>query len=218
MGASANNPAHREAARSSRRWAWWLLSTVLVALLCLLHWGGYLLIASDPLPQHLDSAVVLQGSIAGEAARIPRAIELLQQGVAERILLSVPGESYWGQSIPLAAQHYMESKYGKAIAARVDYCATGPNVDSTGEEARAITRCIREHGWHSIVIVTSNYHSRRAGILWRRAIKETDPSVGLWIDGAPDPTFQPRGWWRSRLYAKTWFMESTKLLWTWLFG
>jgi hypothetical protein len=34
----------------------------------------------------------------------------------------------------------------------------------------------------------------------------------------PDPEFQARGWWRTRLYAKTWFMESLKLIWARLFG
>ncbi len=222
MGATANNPPRMKAppvpARPSRRWIWWLLSAVLAALVCLLRWGGYLLIASDPLPNHLDAAVVLQGSITGELARISRSVDLLQQGVADRILLSVPGESYWGESIPPVARHYLESKYGKTVADRIEFCETGPNVNSTGEEARAVSACIREHGWHLIAIVTSNYHSRRAGILWRRAIKVTDPSVKLWIDAAADPTYQPRGWWRSRLYAKTWFMESTRLLWAWIFG
>jgi uncharacterized SAM-binding protein YcdF (DUF218 family) len=195
-----------------------MLSAALVAVVCLLRWGGYLLIASDPLPQHLDAAVVLQGSIAGEKARISRAVDLLQQGVAERILLSVPRESYWGQSIPPVARHYLENKYGKAVADRIEFCETGPNVDSTGEEARAVSGCIQEHGWHSIAIVTSNYHSRRAGILWRRAINKMHPSIRLWIDAAADPSFQSRGWWRNRFYAKTWFMESTKLLWAWIFG
>jgi uncharacterized SAM-binding protein YcdF (DUF218 family) len=219
MDATADNPRRVvvPSTAGSRRRAWWLLSVVLIALACLLHWGGYLLIASDPLPQHLDAAVVLQGSIAGEMARISRAVDLLQQGVAQRILLSVPRESYWGESIPPVARHYLEGKYGKAVADRVEFCETGPNVNSTGEEARAVGECLREQGWHSIVVVTSNYHSRRAGILWRRAIKTVDPSVRLWIDAAADPTFQPRGWWRNRLYAKTWLMESTKLVWDWLF-
>jgi hypothetical protein len=65
--------------------------------------------------------------------------------------------------------------------------------------------------------VTSNSHSRRAAIVWRRAIRQEDPSVQLWIVGVADPEFQPQGWWRERLYAKTWLMEFIKLAWTWVF-
>src|SRR5437016_320504 len=38
----------------------WLLAAVIVIAVCLL-WGGDLLIASDPLPDHVDAAIVLQG-------------------------------------------------------------------------------------------------------------------------------------------------------------
>src|ERR1700694_3616643 len=39
-----------------------LLAAAIFVALCLLRWGGDLLIASDPAPQHVDAAVVLQGS------------------------------------------------------------------------------------------------------------------------------------------------------------
>jgi uncharacterized SAM-binding protein YcdF (DUF218 family) len=62
-----------------------------------------------------------------------------------------------------------------------------------------------------VVVVTSDYHSRRAGFLWRQAARQFP--VQLWIDGVPDPEFQARGWWRKRIYAKTWYEEFTKLVW-----
>jgi len=207
-----SNLAPTAAKRFNRRWTFWLFVTVILVLICLMRWGGYLLMASDPLPGHLEAAVVLQGSIGGEMVRISRAVELLQLGVVDRVLVSVPRESYWGESIPPVARQYLLNKYGRVVADRVDFCETGPNVNSTAEEARALSGCIREHGWQSVAVVTSNYHSRRARILWRRATKESNPSVRLWIDAAADPSFQPQGWWKNRLYAKTWFMESTKLL------
>src|SRR5205823_12419538 len=48
---------------------------------CLLRWGGYLLIATDPLPTHVDAAVVLQGSTSAHIARIGGAVHLLRAGV-----------------------------------------------------------------------------------------------------------------------------------------
>jgi uncharacterized SAM-binding protein YcdF (DUF218 family) len=197
--------------------AWlWLLTAAAVIVLCLLRWGDDLLLAGDPPPAHADAAIVLQGSIVAEKARIAGAINLLQRGVAGRILLSVPKESYWGQSIPPVARAYLERTYGADLAARVDFCETNAEVNSTAQEAQALSPCIRERKWQSIVIVTSNYHTRRAGMLWRKMAKH-DPSIHLWIQGVPDPEFQSP-WWRHRQSAKVWVMESAKLAWTVLGG
>jgi uncharacterized SAM-binding protein YcdF (DUF218 family) len=200
----------RSPARPLFRVLWWLLAAAVVIVLCLLRWGSDLLIASEPAPGHVDAAIVLQGSIAAEKARIAGAMNLLQRGVADRVLLSVPKESYWGQAIPPAARAYVERNYGGDLAARVDFCETGGDVNSTAQEAQALSPCIREHHWQSIVIVTSNYHTRRAGTLWRRTT-EHDP-IRLWIEGVPDPEFQ-QPWWRHRQSAKIWVMETAKLVW-----
>jgi hypothetical protein len=196
------------------RRASWILGSVLTLVLCLLRWGGYWLVADGPLPDHLDGAVVLQGSILGEKARLAGAVQLLQQDRASRMLLSVPRESYWGQSVAPIAHNYIDKLYGHEIASRVDYCETGPDVNSTRQEAGALAGCIREHGWNSIAVVTSDYHTRRSGIIWRQILRQQDSSIHLWIHGVRDPEFHAAGWWRQRRSAKTWVMESTKLLWT----
>jgi len=194
----------------------WLLAAAVVLAFCLLLWGGKLLIASDPPPVRVDAAIVLQGSIAAEKVRLAAAIHLLQQGLANQALLSVPKESYWGQSIPPIARSYLERNYGIDAAARVDFCETSLDVNSTAEEAHVLSTCIQEHHWQSIVIVTSNYHTRRAGILWRRMARH-DPKIRIWIEGVTDPEFQ-QPWWRHRQSAKVWVMESSKLVWTVLGG
>jgi hypothetical protein len=74
----------------------WLLVAAVVILLGLLQFGGNILIADDPLPARVNATVVLQGSIVAEKARIAGGIDLLQRGVADKALLSVPKESYWG--------------------------------------------------------------------------------------------------------------------------
>lgn len=217
MSAPAKPLSHLTSFRvASSRILRWLIAAVIVMVACLARWGGDLLIASDPLPEHVDAAVVLQGSIAAEKARIVGAMDLLRRGTAGRALLSVPKESYWGQSIPPVARLYLERTYGSDLSARVDFCEIGGNVDSTVQEAEAVSPCIQEHHWQSIAIVTSNYHTRRAGILWRRVTRH-GPNIHVWIDGVDDPEFQ-QPWWHYRQSAKTWLMETTKLLWTALGG
>lgn len=204
--------------RSSRRWVWWFLLALVGFVFGMLRWGGYLLTASDPLPAHVDAAVVLQGSMVGETARLSGAMNLLQHGVTDRILLSIPKESYWGEPMMPAVHSYIAKNYDSQKAARVDFCETGPEVNSTAQEAIAVSGCIRSHGWQSIAVVTSNYHTRRAGMIWKAVLRKQSPPLKLWIHGVPDPEFQPQGWWHARLSAKTWFMEISKLIWAELFG
>ena len=194
----------------------WVILVVVVSGVCFLRWGSRLLIANDAAPGHVGAAVVLQGSIAAEKVRIAGAIDLLQRKVADRVLLSVPKESYWGQSIPPVARAYLERTYGNDLAARFDFCETGGDVNSTAQEAQALRPCIAERHYRSIEIVTSNYHTRRAEIIWKK-MRGNGPPMDVWIDGVPDPEFQ-QPWWRHRQSAKTFFVETTKLVWTLLGG
>jgi len=88
------------------------------------------------------------------------------------------------------------------------------DVDSTAEEADVLVKCIGQQGWRSVVLVTSDYHSRRAGMIWRRTMREQRVGFLMAVHAVADPEFHPAGWWRERRSAKTWFMECTKLVWT----
>jgi uncharacterized SAM-binding protein YcdF (DUF218 family) len=203
--------------RLRRRVLFYSLTLAMVGL-GMLRWGGSLLVSTDALPAHVDAAIVLQGSSLGERVRLAGAMRLLQQGVSDRVLLSVPRESYWGAPIPPMARGYLERNYGADAARQVDFCETGSEVNSTEEEARALDGCMQQHGWKSIVVVTSDYHTRRAGMIWRGTLRRQDPTVRAWVHGVADPDFQARGWWKRRLFAKTWLLEFSKLVWTGMFG
>jgi len=203
--------------RSLLRTLKWLSAACVLIVLGLLRWGSDLLVAVDPMPAHVDAAVVLQGSIVAQKARIAGAMSLLQRGIADRVLLSVPRESYWGQSIPPVARAYLQRTYGEVPASRVDFCETSEEVNSTAEEAEAQMVCIRERQWKSIVIVTSDYHTRRARILWRKTIQEQEPAIRVSMESVAEADFQ-KPWWRHRQAAKIWLAESLKLVWTVLGG
>lgn len=188
----------------------WMLGGVILVAACIALLGSKLLIADDPLPSHVDALVVLQGSIAAERERIAGAALLLQNGVSDRILVSIPGESYWGQSLRPIASSFIERNYGAAVASKTDFCETGPEVDSTRQEAETVNACIQQRHWNAVAIVTSEYHTRRAGFLWRRAVRHTTTRV--WIEAVADPDFQ-RQWWRTRRSAKIFCLELSKLAW-----
>lgn len=191
----------------------WSAAAFVFAVAAMLTWGGDLLISDDPINSRVDAALVLQGSVAGEQARVAGAVSLLRQGKTDSIILSVPKESYWGQPVAPIARDYIQKRYGIAVAARTEFCEiTG--VDSTEEEAEALSQCANESGWKSLAVVTSNYHSRRAGIIWRRILRRQHSPILPRIHAVPDPEFHPAGWWHDRRSAKTWILEFTKLIWT----
>jgi len=213
LGYTFINLSHDEEPSQKSYWKVWLVGIFAVLTVCFLRWGGYLVVARDSVPEHIDVAVVLQGSIASENARTAAAMALLQRGSANRVAISVPRESYWGEEIPPIARPYLEKKYGAELAGKVDFCSTESDVMSAQQEAQAVSTCIQERGWKSIALLTSNYQSRRIGMIWRKTLFKGDSSVYVSVQGVPDPDYQPRGWWRQRLYAETFLRESAKLAW-----
>lgn len=134
-----------------------LISTLLLSggIGLLLHFGGCVVVSSDPLPEHTQVAVVLGGSIRGIVARRNEAMRLLQQGLADRVLMSIPEWGYWGEYLPEAAHRFFENKYGPTAAGRVVFCEMHDDVDSTADEALALRECLEKREWRSILVITS---------------------------------------------------------------
>jgi uncharacterized SAM-binding protein YcdF (DUF218 family) len=188
------------------------LAACIFVVLSVLYSLGFILSSTDPMPGHADAAIVLQGSIAGENARVAGAVPLLKAGTVSLIVISIPRESYWAEAPEPAARQYMEKNYG--VTDHLEFCETGPEVNSTEEEAQAVSACILHQGWRSAIIVTSNYHTRRAGLIWRTTLRRQAPGIQMSVQGVNDPEWDAHAWWRTRIYAKTALLESTKLVWT----
>ena len=187
-----------------------LLVLSLLGLTLLLRFGGYILFSPTSLPSHAQAAVVLQGSESGEAARRDRAFELLRDGTVQNVLLSVPEKQYLGVPIPELLRNFVHKQYGPELEKRVVYCEQH-DVFSTIDEALALQKCIKDQGWKSIIVVTSTYHTRRAGMIWTTAQSISHVQFEFGVDAAYDTDFDVRGWWRRRRSAKTWLLETTKL-------
>ena len=89
-------------------WKLYLAGIFVVLVLCLLRWGGYLLVARNTLPNHVDAAIVLRGSTNNEKARMDAGMALLHEDFTGRVALSVPKESFWGEEIAPVARQYVE--------------------------------------------------------------------------------------------------------------
>lgn len=218
-GNEQNSQHERAAGQTGRHWirAVAIIGVLIAAaFIALLRFGGYALVHTDPLPKHADVALVLDGGEIGLRARTAEGVRLLQQGIVGYLLLSLPPKSYWGKSVPVEAFGYFKSRFGNQVASHIAFCVS--DADSTIEEAGVVRQCLESAGWRKVIVVTSNYHTRRAGNIWRAALAGSQPASQLWVHGVQDGSFEPRGWWLNRKYAKTWLFEASKLAWESVFG
>jgi uncharacterized SAM-binding protein YcdF (DUF218 family) len=86
------------------------------------------------------------------------------------------------------------------------------DADSTLEEARALTRLVKEKKWHSVIVVTSNFHTRRARYIYRRVFPQ---GVEVRMASARDGDFDPEHWWEKRKSTKELTKEFAGMVVTW---
>ena len=188
----------------------WLIGIGLALVLILLTsrlWlallGGYLVKADAPV--RADMVVVLAGDYSGN--RIMTGGDLVRRGLAPQALVSGPGPEYGHYESDLAIQ--FAEKHGYPAS----YFVALPNqAHSTKEEADLVLAELRRRNAHRIDIVTSNYHTRRAGNIYRAKARDLD----IHMVSAPDVFFRPDGWWKDREAQKTFVIEWMKTVATWL--
>jgi hypothetical protein len=158
------------------------------------------LVVDAPLPS--DVILVL----AGETDRRPqRALELLAQGYGRRVVLDVPTNAklYEFTQIELAEKYIRDLPQ----PASVSVCP----IDglSTRDESKDAEKCLAREGARSVLIVTSDFHTRRALDVFRREIPGHEYSVAA---ARNDESFGTR-WWTHRQWAKTFVDEWLRLIW-----
>jgi uncharacterized SAM-binding protein YcdF (DUF218 family) len=81
--------------------------------------------------------------------------------------------------------------------------------DNTREEAYALAGFAASHGWHSVIVVTSNYHTRRARYIFERVFP---PRISVRVASARDGDFDVERWWESRKSLKLFTRELAGML------
>jgi uncharacterized SAM-binding protein YcdF (DUF218 family) len=179
----------------------WAVLAVLILLVALpLSTSGWFLIVNNP--QHADVIVVL----AGETDRRPsRALDLLRAGYAAKLQLDVPAASkVYDQQTLAIAQTYVN---GLADRQSITICPIFGL--STKTEAQDVARCLGKTPSKRILLVTSDYHTRRALRIFKHELGGHDISVAA----ASDPSQFGDAWWEHRQWAKINFDEWLRLVW-----
>ncbi|MGA7219862.1 MAG: ElyC/SanA/YdcF family protein [Candidatus Sulfotelmatobacter sp.] len=152
-------------ARRSRAWFWPVIAFLGVLLAIFAAKAGAFLIIDSPQPS--DVILVL----AGETDRRPqRALQLLGQAYSRRIVLDVPTNSrlYEFTEIQLAERYV----HDLPEAAAIGICP----IDglSTRDESKDAEKCLQREGAKRVLIVTSDFHTRRALDVFRRELPTTN--------------------------------------------
>ncbi len=199
------------AGRKRSRWWKWLLALALLCAAayagrrpCLQAVGEFLVRAEAP--EKAEVAVVLAGDAYGH--RIMRGVKLFRDGYVREVLVDGPRAAYDANEADLAIQFAL-----RRGAPREALVALPMRARNTVIEARAIDAELRKRGIRKALVVTSDYHTRRARAVFRAW---GSPGIRYVLVAAPDEDFTPGDWWRSREGQKIVFLEYSKLLYWWL--
>lgn len=178
--------------------------------------AGTFLVAVDP-PRKADAIVVLGSSM------IERALEagsLYREGVAPLIVLSHPEDAglqqlYRHLQVQLPTQFEQQRSALLQMGVPAAALAELPGRPrDTRDEAALIRRLAADHGLKTIVVVTSNYHSRRAGLYIRRTAAGR---YTIAMRGTRYERIDPHVWWRrpyDRIDVLLEWVKLPKYLWS----
>jgi uncharacterized SAM-binding protein YcdF (DUF218 family) len=154
-------------------------------------------VIDEPAP-HADALVVL-GDDNFYADRATHAAELFRQGVAPVVVAS-------GRRLRPDAgiAELMEHDLVERGVPRDKIVRFMQDSDNTKEEAEAVAQLAKDRHWKSLVIVTSNYHTRRTRYIYGRVIPT---GITVSVASARDGEFDPERWWEKRKSIKLFTRE-----------
>ena len=194
--------------------AWKLITLLCFAALCgliylirhpLLRMAGAYWVVEDRL-ERADAMIVLSDDNF-YADRATRAAELYRQGVARVVVASGRRLRPYTGIAELMQHDLVERGVPENAILRVPHVA-----DNTREEAEALRPVVDAHRWRSVVVVTSNSHTRRARYIFTRVLPA---SVKVSVASARDYDYDPRHWWESRRGQKRFFHEAVGMIVAW---
>lgn len=175
----------------------WLFAVLALAVWAVIAWvaARALIVHAELL--HAEAIVVLSGS-STYRERADEAARLFHEGRAPKIILTNDGlQSEWS-SAEQRNPFYFERAAQELRKAGVpaDKIETLPQVvTSTYDEATLLREYAKTRGIHSLLIVTSAYHSRRALWTLRRVMKDDGIEIGLSAPPTGEQTPRPATWW-----------------------
>ena len=156
----------------------WLLSRALVVQVSLPRADAIAVMAGAPM--YFD--------------RVAQAGRLFLDGRAPRILLTNDGvRGSWSRTLQRNPFYYERAilRLNQAGVPSSAIEVLPGRVTGTFEEANRISDAVQNHGFKSLIVVTSDFHTRRAFWSVRRALQGTGVEIGV------EPAASSGDWWRT---------------------
>jgi uncharacterized SAM-binding protein YcdF (DUF218 family) len=158
----------------------------------LLRFAGEELILEDPLEK--SDAIIVLSDDNFYADRATRAAELFRQGFAPIVVASGMRLRPYAGISELMTHDLIERGVPK------DRIVAFPqDADNSKEQAEALRKLVQDRNWKRVIVVTSNYHTRRARYIFGKIFAN---SAAVRIASAPDGDFDPAHWWERRKSVK----------------
>lgn len=199
-----------------RRQAWrWLLSLALLAAICggvayhqrepILAAAGQWLNIAEPLREPVDYLFILGGD---SDTRPFAAAAIVKSGLARQVLLARTPQDDGSLSLP---HHELLRQVLLQRGVPVDAILELPReVASTGDEASALQDFLSLHPGKSVAVITNDYHTRRARMLFRRHLGAKMAQV--LVIGTPTERFKSSNWWHYEQGVKIYLNEYIKMV------
>ncbi len=179
-----------------------LLAVLYLVRVPLLRFAGEFWIVDDA-PESSDVIIVLSGDNY-DAVRAARAAALFRAAMASHVVATGRSLRSYATTTDLMKRDLVD--HGVPVTAIIPLT---PRADDTREEAVAVSEFVASHGWKRILLVTSNYHTRRSQYIYERTLP---PGTQLRVISAPDVEYDPQSWWRTREGLKIFFHEAAGYL------
>jgi len=163
----------------------------------LLRLAGEFWVVDEP-PETSDVIVVLSGDNY-DAERAARAASLFKSGMAPRVVATGRALRSYATTTDLMKRDLIE--HGVPETAIVPFTH---KADDTRDEAAVVSEFVASHGWKKILLVTSNYHTRRSQYIYEHTLPSNDQLLTV---AAPDSDYDPNYWWKTRTGVKIFFHE-----------
>lgn len=158
----------------------------------LLRIAGETWIVEDPLER--SDAIIILSDDNFYADRATRAAQVFRDGMAPLVVASGRRLRPRAGIAELMEHDLVERGVPQDKILRVAH-----DADNTREEAEALAKVAAERKWKSVIVVTSNYHTRRARYIFEKVFPS---GMAIRVTGARDGDFDPERWWERRISVK----------------
>lgn len=168
-----------------------------------------------------DAIVILSGA-ADYAQRAAGGADAFRRGIASKILLTDDDQRGGWDDTEKGNPYFIERAASELVKHGVPSESIeklSGTVRGTDEEAELIVRIAAERGYRSVLIVTSDFHSRRALWTFERAAAKNESEISFGLMRSPSgPGYPGRyTWWLSPRGWRTVAAEYVKFGYYWVF-